>query len=58
MKIIEIDAIGGIGAGSNGQTMDLTKLIMNLILLLCFILGIIFHFADIGYKKEIKKGYF
>ena len=58
MKIIEIDAIGGIGAGSNGQTMDLTKLIMNLILLLCFILGIIFHFADIGYRKEIKKGYF
>ena len=58
VKIIEIDAVGGIGVGKNGQVMDLTKLIMNLILLLCFILGILFHFADFGYRKEVKKGYF
>ena len=58
VKIIEIDSIGGIGVGQNGKTMDLMKLIMNLILILCFILGIIFHFIDIEYRKEVKKGYF
>lgn len=58
IKIIEIDSIGGIGVGANGKSIDLMKLIINLILLLCFILGIVFHFADIGYRKEVKKGYF
>ena len=58
MKIIEIDAIGGIGVGESAKSIDFMKLIINLILILCFLLGIVFHFADIQYRNEIKKGYF
>lgn len=58
LKIIEIDAIGGIGVGESAKSIDFMKLIINLILILCFLLGIVFHFADIQYRNEIKKGYF
>ena len=58
VKIFEIDAIGGIGAGESAVHIDLMKIIMNLILIICFISGFVFYYADIGYKRELKKGYF
>ena len=58
IKIIEIDAIGGIGVGESSRSIDIMKLIMNLIIIICFILGFVFHYIDVPYKNEIKKGYF